>query len=135
MKHVFIYSWNSAMNGSTDAQGICLTGWHIPTDTELQTLIDYLGGDVVAGGKMKETGTVHWNSPNTGADNSSGFSALPAGYYDPYSNLGLAGYFWSSTSADGSTAYSRNLFYYDRQDVVRGSSFKGDAVSVRCIKD
>ena len=82
-----LYSWYSAINGSTDVQGICPTGWHIPSDTELQTMIDYLGGDAVAGGKMKEVGTVHWDSPNEGADNSSNFSALPAGYYDPYINI------------------------------------------------
>ena len=128
-----LYTWWSAMNNSS-YQGICPTGWHIPSDQEFQTMIDNLGGDAVAGGKMKEVGTAHWDSPNTGANNSSGFNALPAGYYDPFTNLGLAVYFWSSTSVDATRAFSRNL-YHDRQDVLRGSSYKSDAVSVRCIKD
>ena len=68
---------DAASNGSKNA---CPTGWHVPTDAEWTTLTGYFGGESVAGGKLKEPGTTHWNSPNTGADNSSGFTALPGGY-------------------------------------------------------
>ena len=67
-----LYSWEVA-------QRVCPTGWHLPTDAEWTTLTDYLGGKNVAGGKLKETGTEHWFSPNTGATNESGFTALPGG--------------------------------------------------------
>lgn len=123
-----LYTWHVA---NAD---ICPVGWHLPTDSEFQELIDHLGGDAVAGGKLKESGTSHWNTPNTGADNSSGFNALPAGYYDPFTNLGVATYFWSSTESSGNNAYTRNL-YYDGASVVKGNSYKSDAVSVRCIKN
>lgn len=129
-----LYTWSNAMSGSNGNQGICPNGWHIPTDAEFQELIDYLGGDAVAGGKLKEAGINHWITPNTGATNSSGFDGLPAGFYDPYTNLGIATYFWSSTEIDGTRAWTRNL-YYDREEVVKGASYKGDAVSVRCIKN
>ncbi|MBI4648201.1 MAG: hypothetical protein HY738_16860 [Bacteroidia bacterium] len=78
-----LYEWNEMMQyNPSDAgnpgttQGICPSGWHIPTDAELTTLTDYLGGESVAGGKMKEIGTTHWTSPNTGATNESGCTAL-----------------------------------------------------------
>jgi uncharacterized protein (TIGR02145 family) len=88
---------------------LCPTGWHIPSDNEWTTLTDYLGGDSVAGGKLKEIDTVHWVSPNTGATNESGFTALPGGYR--FTNkfcfdMGSHGYWWSAT-VDSS---SGNLF-------------------------
>ena len=70
-----------------------LTGWHLPTDGELLMLSNYLGGDNIAGGKLKEAGTLHWNSPNTGATNETGFTGLPGGYRVSY-NHGLHRY-WS----------------------------------------
>jgi uncharacterized protein (TIGR02145 family) len=77
-----LYTWAAAMNGESSSnsvpsgvQGVCPDGWHLPSDAEWTVLTDYLGGESVAGGKMKEAGTVHWNSPNTGATNSSGFTA------------------------------------------------------------
>jgi len=63
-----------------DDRGLCMEGWHVPSDGEWTVLTDYLGGSSVAGGKMKEEGLDHWNSPNTGATNESGFTGLPAGY-------------------------------------------------------
>ena len=74
------YTWAAAMNGAATSsskpsyvQGVCPTGWHLPSDVEWAELETYLGGIDVAGGKMKEAGTTHWVSPNTGATNESGF--------------------------------------------------------------
>ena len=70
-----LYNWPAVMT-----EGICPSGWHIPSDEEFTQLTDFLGGESVAGGKMKEAGYDHWNSPNTGATNSSGWTGLPGGY-------------------------------------------------------
>ncbi|MBI9038907.1 MAG: hypothetical protein JEY97_12305 [Bacteroidales bacterium] len=95
-----LYQWNEMMEYSTTqgVQGICPSGWHLPTDGEWTILTDFLGGESVAGGKMKETGITHWNAPNTGATNVSGFTALPGGFRDNNGSFnGLAGgtHFWS----------------------------------------
>jgi uncharacterized protein (TIGR02145 family) len=80
----------------TDTRKIAPAGWHVPSQAEWDFLENYLGGNTVAGGKLKETGTVHWGSPNTGADNSTGFTGLPAGWYA--SGMGSGGaIFWSSS--------------------------------------
>ena len=128
-------SWNPVPTGNV--QGICPTGWHLPTDVEWTTLTDYLGGTSVAGGKMKETGTTHWNSPNTGATNESGFIALPGGYRyssGSFYSLGYYGDWWSSTENAGTDAWSRVL-YYDGDQVGRYGSYKTNGFSVRCLKN
>ena len=120
-----------------DSRNIAPTGWHIPSDAEWQTLVDYLGGISVAGGKMKEAGTMHWYSPNIGATNESGFSGLPCGYrsYDgPYGRIGYSAYFWSSTELSISEAWYRYLDY-NGSGVYRGSSGKRFGYSVRCVND
>ncbi len=103
----------------------------------------YLIGEDVAGGKMKETGTVeggngHWKSPNRGATNESGFSGLPGGYrygsYGSFRSLGYLGNFWSSSQNDTSYAWNRGL-YYDSAYVYRYSISKAYGFSVRCLKD
>ena len=73
----YYYSWYVVNNPA----GLCPENWRVPSREDFQELSDYLGGGSVAGGKLKETGTEHWNSPNTGATNSSGFTALPTGYH------------------------------------------------------
>lgn len=83
----------------SSGKNICPTGWHVPAITEWSSLSTYLGGTSAAGGKMKETGTTYWNSPNTGADNSSGFSARGGGYYfNTYADLKNSSIWWSNTS-------------------------------------
>ncbi len=86
-----LYDWATALT-------VAPAGWHLPTDAEWTVLTDYLGGLSVAGGKMKETGTTHWSSPNTGATNESGFTALPGGsrYYPDgaFHHLGYDAIFW-----------------------------------------
>jgi uncharacterized protein (TIGR02145 family) len=76
-----IYNWFAV----DDSRKLAPEGWHVPTDDEWQVLVDYLGGDTLAGGKMKSTGTIEggdglWRGSNEGTTNESGFSALPGGY-------------------------------------------------------
>ena len=128
-----LYTWYAA----TDSRGLCPTGWHLPTDTEWTTLTDYLGGGSVAGGKMKEAGTTHWSSPNTSADNSSGFTALPGGYryyFGPFGNIGSYGYWWSATEYNTTSAWYRGL-YYGTSDAHRDYYYKDNGFSVRCVRD
>jgi|GEM_PF-2236667 len=134
-----LYQWNEMMQYSTTpgVQGICPPGWHIPTDAEWTTLTTYLGGESVAGGKMKEAGTAHWSSPNTGASNSSGFTAFPGGRRNTdgsFYNLSYVGNFWSSSVSVASYAWSQILGYNDAV-VIRGGSNKSYGFSVRCLKD
>jgi uncharacterized protein (TIGR02145 family) len=128
-----LYNWYAV----NDGRNIAPAGWHVPTDAEWQTLVDYLGGDAVAGGKMKETGTKHWQSPNTGATNESGFSGLPGGYrsYDgTYSHVGYLAVFWSSTENYSYDAWTR-LLHYDYSEVARNLYYKYYGFSVRCVRD
>ena len=127
-----LYNWYAV----NDSRGLAPAGWHIPTDAEWTTLGASLGGDNVAGGKMKMTGTSYWSSPNTGATNSSGFSGLPGGYGgESFGSFGNYGSFWTATESGVSTAWTRDLGYnYDY--LYRFSLHnKRAGFSVRCIKD
>jgi uncharacterized protein (TIGR02145 family) len=111
------------------------TGYHIPTDAEWTTLTTFLGGVNVAGGKMKETGTAHWISPNNGATNSSGFTGLPGGYrfYDAtFFYSGTYGFWWSWSEYDTTNAWLHAL-YYDYGRVDRSYDNKRYGFSVRCL--
>jgi len=112
-------------------------GWHVPSDPEWTVLTDYLGGQLIAGGKMKETGTVHWNSPNQDATNSSGFTGLPGGVrfvYGIFNLIGIYGYWWSSSENDTTFAWTRGL--KDSNGVAnRDSVQKYFFESLRLIKD
>jgi len=128
-----LYTWYAA----TDSRGLCPTGWHVPTDSEWTTLTDYLGGGSVAGGKMKEAGTTHWSSPNTSADNSSGFTALPGGsrnYGGTFYSIGFGGSWWSATEYDTANAWDRFLYYYGSY-ANRNYFGKNYGFSVRCVRD
>jgi uncharacterized protein (TIGR02145 family) len=134
-----LYQWNEMMNYSIVAgvQGICPVGWHLPTRSEWSTLIGYLDGEDIAGGKMKSLGG--WDSPNTGATNSSGFSALPGGFRSTSGNFSGSterGDFWSSTedSSPNTDAYFYHLDY-NNENIVDVSNNKYIGNSVRCIKD
>ena len=121
----------------TNSLNVCPEGWHVPTDTEWTTLTGYLGGISVAGGKMKEGGLAHWENPNTGATNESGFTGLPGGYRynDGTSNsIGTAGWWWSSTEISSGIAWSRSLSY-NYGGVYVNFPFKQDGFSVRCLRD
>jgi uncharacterized protein (TIGR02145 family) len=128
-----LFNWFAVNTGK-----LCPTGWHVPTDTEWTTLTNYLGGESIAGGKLKETVSTHWRIPNAGATNESGFTALPGGHRDingTFSVIGDDGYWWSVTEY-GSTGkvWYRNM-NYNYAGVVRVSNNKKNGHSVRCLKD
>ncbi len=130
-----LYNWYAV----NDSRGLAPEGWHIPTDEEWTILTDYLGGEEVAGGKMKTTGTTYWNSPNEGATNESGFSALPGGYRrdsGSFSFIRFIAFFWSATEFDNISAWNRFLNSNDggvsRSNLDSDKSF---GASVRCLRD
>ena len=132
-----LYNWYAV----DDSRKIAPEGWHVPNDSEWTILTEFLGGEVVAGGKMKETGTTHWESPNTDAINESGFSALPGGYRGSngsYYSMGSHANFWSSTEEgdfiDCPWARFRYL-YYDNSEVGYGEIDGLQGISVRCVRD
>jgi len=126
-----LYTWSAALTA-------CPGGWHLPSDAEWTTLTDFLGGLDVAGGKMKETGLDHWNSPNTGATNESGFTGLPGGYRhfngEGYLDMGDYGLFWSSSVEISSYAWLRRL-YYISPNVHRDFRSVREGMSIRCLRD
>jgi uncharacterized protein (TIGR02145 family) len=140
-----LYNWYAAV-GIYDAASLAdpilrkklaPTGWHVPTDAEWSNLTTCLGGVALAGGKMKETGTTHWYSPNTGATNSSGFTGLPGGYrgYNgAFYFIGDYGSWWSSSESATANAWGRSLSY-NNGTVSRAFSNKTSGFSVRCLRD
>jgi uncharacterized protein (TIGR02145 family) len=127
-----LYNWYAV----NDPRGLAPKGWHVSSDAEWQILIDYLGGESIAGGKLKETGTIRWKDPNSGATNESGFSALPGGYryHDGFYYMGYQAYFLTSTEYATSSAWARAI-NYDNSEVYRYHVNKWDGYSVRCIRD
>jgi uncharacterized protein (TIGR02145 family) len=137
-----LYNWYAA----TDSRGLCPTGWHVPSDAEWTTLINYLDSNQnpsavgtqspVAGGKMKST--MGWTSPNIGATNQSGFTGFPGGYrgyFGTYDFVGYDGYWWSITETSSLNAWDRSL-YFNYSDVFRNSEVdKHFGLSVRCVRD
>ena len=127
-----LYNWYAVNTGKLSP-----TGWHVPTDAEWSTLTDYLGGASVAGGKLKETGTTHWLSPNTGATNETGFTALPGGYRGTsgaFYSVGGNGYWWSATESHATYAWDRNVGCGSSR-VYRDLDGKEVGFSVRCLRD
>ena len=125
-----LYNWFTANTGK-----LCPIEWHVPDDDEWTTLINFLGGDSVAGGKLKETGTTHWSNPNTGATNETGFTALPGGSrYDKFNDGGRYGWWWSTTVFAGTYAYTRDIGYA-ASSINRNAYLKKSGRSVRCVKN
>lgn len=127
-----LYNWYSINTGK-----LCPLGWHASADEEWNSLITCLGGEGVAGGKLKETGVDYWVDPNIAASNESGFSALPGGfrYYDgKFFDFGFSGYWWASGEYSQSRAYFRLLSSEDSV-VFRFDNVKKNGFSVRCVKD
>jgi uncharacterized protein (TIGR02145 family) len=130
-----LYNWYAVDAESNGGKNVCPAGWQVPTDAEWTILTTYVGGESVAGGMLKETGTTHWTSPNTGATDQFGFTALPSGlreYNGTFGFIGGYGAWWSSTVyAD---AYGRQM-NYNASYVVRFSNSKRYGLSVRCLKE
>jgi len=127
-----IYNWYAV-----NTANLCPTGWHVPSDADWTTLTDYLGDLPVAGGKLKETGTSHWLSPNTAATNVSGFTGLSGGARDvngAFTGILKFGEWWSSTEYFSTNVWYRRLDS-DNGYALRGSSNKKEGFSVRCLKD
>ncbi len=121
-----------------DTSTACPLGWHLPGEGEWMELVNSFGGQEPAGGSLKETGTEHWQSPNTGATNLSGFTALPAGGYD-YNSGGFqrdkSAYFWSSTEIEHNGVILIKL-QFDSENVEFIEEYPEDkAYPIRCIKD
>jgi uncharacterized protein (TIGR02145 family) len=133
-KEIFgaLYNWYSV-----NTRKLCPTGWHVPGDADWTTYTEYLGGENVAGGKLKETGTAHWVSPNLAATNVTGFTALPGGYRKFDGGFSPIGYYcklWSATEYDATYSWSRYISNSDSK-VIRTLFEKKAGLSVRCIKD
>ena len=130
-----LYNWYAVNN----SKKICPTGWHVPTDADWNIFINYLGGENVAGGKMKEAGTVHWYT-NTGGTNSSGFTALPSGYRFPnggaYEGINYQTYFWSSTSSysDPYAVITKRLYGGGIKVLNEDVAYRWGS-PCRCVKD
>ncbi len=131
-KYGRLYNWYVA----NDGRNICPSGWHVPSDAEWTKLTTYLGGESVAGGKMKQTDSTIWFSPNTGATNESGFSGIPAGVNrnNTYSFKGSCGYWWSKNEYGSEYAWGRYLFNYNTK-ISRSYYDKSYGFSVRCLSD
>jgi len=127
----YLYNWYAAV----DRRNIAPAGWRVPTDADWTALTNYLGSH--SGGKMKATGTPHWQRPNEGATNASRFSALPGGYRfygGDFGYLGITAYFWSATEYDTDGAWGRHLDC-SASDVYRSSRDKQNGFSVRLVRE
>ena len=127
-----LYNWYSCNTGN-----LCPTGWHFPSSAEWAILTTYLGGDSIAGGKLKETGTTHWTTPNIGATNETGFTALPAGgrdWYGGFSFINTNGYWWTSSELDANSAYFKHMVN-NLSSVGNLSNSKQLGFSVRCLSN
>lgn len=140
-----LYNWTAAMDSSDSSgtnpsgvQGVCPPGWHMPSQSEWNELINYLGGETLAGGKLKESNNNHWQSPNTGATNISNFTALPGGRrYESniFDYVNILGYWWTS----GRYQYTDEAYYikmgYNNSVVNNGHIKKENGLSIRCVRD
>jgi uncharacterized protein (TIGR02145 family) len=128
-----LYNWFAVK----DNNGLAPAGWHVATDADWTALTTYLGGEDIAGGKLKEAGTEHWLEPNSEATNETGFSALPGGHrvYDgTYGYINWGGGWWTSTSENDNDSWVRYMDH-GAYDVWRSLEDKRYGRSVRCVKD
>jgi len=128
-----LYNWYAV----NDPRKIAPSGWHVPSDEEWTVLTNFLAGKSYAGGKLKGTSTSHWSDPNSGATNSSGFTALPGGYRNKdgvFKNLSFCGSWWATTEYTKSVAWYRYVDY-GTSTIYNVSTYKTSGFSIRCIKD
>jgi uncharacterized protein (TIGR02145 family) len=127
-----LYNWYPVNSGK-----LCPKGWHVPLDAEWTILTAYLGGQSLAGGKLKEKGTTHWQSPNTGATNESGFTALPGCgrvANGTFCLIGGYGGWWSLSEHSETTAYGRDVGY-SNSGINKYYDSKRSGFSIRCLRD
>jgi uncharacterized protein (TIGR02145 family) len=138
-----LYNWYAVDNNaatkvaSNGGKNVCPTSWHVPTDAEWTILTTFLGGESVAGGKLKETGTTHWDSPNEGATNRTGFTALPGGSRNSigqFISIEITGIWWSSSEYSTTDAWRRHIGY-NNFGLWIGNNMKQTGYSVRCVRD
>jgi uncharacterized protein (TIGR02145 family) len=128
-----LYNWATVNTGK-----LCPLDWHVPSDAEGTILANFLGGEGVAGAKLKEAGTLHWRTPNSGATNETGFTALPGGFRywgGAFTEFGFGGYWWISRAVDGTHAVCGFLSYTSAQLLYYTNEYMPSGASVRCIKD
>ena len=144
----YLYKWQDAMHNDSSSnsnpsgvQGVCPSGWHLPSEAEFEDLIHFVGGDSLGGGALKEFGTYHWNVPNKGASNFSKFNALPGGMFVGFIQgqfmfdyLGEYANFWSCTEADSTHSYNIAL-HYNNEGIWKVANTKELYFSIRCVKD
>lgn len=136
-----LYNWFAC----ADSRGLCPVGWRVPSENDWLDLINFLGGDSIAGGKLKSIGTLEsgdglWVYPNAGATNSSGFSAIPSGYINSLSSFGNLNYnafYWTATEyfPNSSSAWMSLLYNFTDLVSMIQTFNKQYGLSVRCIKD
>ncbi len=137
LTHKDVYGALYNFHAVTDSRNICPPGWHVPTIEEWRILENSLGGQKVAGGKMKDFASGLWKVKHSGVTNESGFSAVPAGGRGRTGNPGEGGYYatwWSSTSYDADFAWHWGL-YPDKPAIRSNPGHKASGFSVRCVKD
>jgi uncharacterized protein (TIGR02145 family) len=128
-----LYNWYAV----NDPRGLAPAGWHLPDNNDWEELVVQLGGIEIAGGKMKEPGTIHWSTPNTGATNSSGFTGLPGGYRflnGKFYDINYSVSWWSTSDANPKDAWAYGLSN-DNEKVGTDGGYKQNGFSVRCVKD
>jgi len=126
----FLYNWYAANTGK-----LCPAGWHVPSTADWDNLCQYYAGNSLAGGALKEAGTLHWTSPNTGASNESGFNALPGGYHlSSITAMGTYGSWWSSNQYDSNNAVVIGLNNSNTY-VNSNNNSKSSGSSIRCVRD
>jgi len=127
-----LYTWHAA----TDIRSVCPDGWYVPRDADITLLTTFLEGETVAAGKLKETGITHWTTPNTGATDDAGFTALPGGMREingTFKYIGMSFYLYSSSAYNTLNAWYRGI-YYSKADIIRGYAGKRYGLSIRCVK-
>jgi len=146
-----VYGWLYNWYAGADGRNIAPIGWHVPSDADYKTLVDFLGGnyliypngDTTAGGALKEAGVAHWgnvNYPNVGATNTSGWTGLPGGLCEGgvYANLHTSGNWWTTTTMEAPNplnfAYNMGLFVLTK-NAKRSTWLKTSAYSIRCLSD
>lgn len=133
-----LYNWYAVDPASNGNRNICPDGWHVPSHSEWLTMVNHLGGSNVAGGKLKESGTLYWNAPNTGATNETGFSALPSGVRNPdggYADfLGTNGHWWTTSPYNTDNGLFSGMGHAT-SSILLSNMNKKLGMAIRCVRD